>query len=89
MLHKKKYIPVLCVTPLHCGCRAYCNFAYSAFACFRIGMSGSVGVFPEGKEVLIGGSGFGGVALHGVGAGKAQPGQRAPEIICHHSSAVN
>jgi hypothetical protein len=28
----------------------------------------SVGVFPEGEEILICGSSFGDVALHGVGA---------------------
>ena len=27
-----------------------------------------VGVFPEGEEILIGGFGFGDVALHGIGA---------------------
>jgi hypothetical protein len=26
------------------------------------------GVFPEGKEILMCGAGFGGVALHGVGS---------------------
>jgi tetratricopeptide (TPR) repeat protein len=33
-----------------------------------------VGVFPNGKQLPIGGFGFGGVSLHGVGAGQSQPG---------------
>ena len=31
-----------------------------------------VGVFPEGEEILIGGTGLQGVALQGVGAGEAK-----------------
>src|SRR5215469_7120267 len=36
-----------------------------------------VGVFPQRQKILIRGAGFGGVALHGVGAGEAEMGQRA------------
>ena len=35
-----------------------------------------VGIFPERQEVLISSLGFGGVARHGVSAGKAEPGER-------------
>ena len=31
-----------------------------------------IGVFPEGEKILVGGFGFGGVALQGVGAGEAE-----------------
>jgi hypothetical protein len=31
-----------------------------------------VGVFPERQEILVSSAGFGGVALHGVGAGEAE-----------------
>ena len=40
------------LTKLCARIRNYCNFAYSALASFRMGMSG-VSVFPECKEVLI------------------------------------
>jgi len=33
-----------------------------------------VGVFPEGEKVLVGRFRFGGVALHGIGAGEAEMG---------------
>ncbi len=38
--------------------------------CFQDG-DVRVGVFPEGEEILIGGFGFGGVALQHVGAGQS------------------
>ena len=43
---------------------AYCSFAYSALACFRIGNVG-IGVFPEGEETFVGGEGpdAGGVGI--------------------------
>jgi len=41
------------------------------FGFFQDGDVG-VGVFPEGEETLIGGTGFGGVASHGISAGHAQ-----------------
>ncbi len=32
----------------------HCSFAYSALACFRMGMSGSAS-FREGEEIFVGG----------------------------------
>jgi len=37
-----------------------------------------IGVFPEGEEVLIGGFGFGGVALHGIRSTQLEMSQYAP-----------
>ncbi len=48
-----------------------------------------VGVFPEGKEILIGRFGFGGIALYGVRACKLEPGQRAPWKVHHNSPMVD
>ena len=45
----------------------YCSFA-NGFGFPEDGETG-IGVFPNGEEVLIGGFGFGGVALQSVGAG--------------------
>jgi hypothetical protein len=42
-----------------------------------------VGVFPEREEILIGGAGFGRVALQGVSARQSQPGQRTPGKVHH------
>jgi hypothetical protein len=46
---------------------------------FRLGLLQNgdvwVGVFPQCQEILIGGTGFGCVALQGVGAGEAKVGK--------------
>jgi hypothetical protein len=44
-----------------------------------------VGVLPEGEEVLIGGAGFGGVALHNVGACEAEMDERADRFSLYNS----
>jgi hypothetical protein len=44
-----------------------------------------VGVFPEGKEILISGTGLGCVSLHGVSAGESEAGQRSPWKVHHQS----
>jgi hypothetical protein len=44
----------------------YYSFAYSALACFRMGISG-VGIFPEREEIVVWGFRLGGIACHGVG----------------------
>ena len=54
----------------------YFSFAYSALASFRMGVG--VGVFPEDDEILIGGAGFGRVALPGASVCQSQPSQRTP-----------
>ena len=33
--------------------KSYCNFAYSALACFRMGMSGSASFFVGGNALLL------------------------------------
>jgi hypothetical protein len=40
-----------------------------------------VGVLSEGKEILVSGFGFGGIALYRVGASQSQPGQCAPREV--------
>ena len=47
-----------------------------------------VGVFPEREEILIGRLGFGGVALHGVGAGEAEMCQCADGLANYNSAMV-
>src|SRR5208337_700521 len=47
-----------------------------------------VGVFPEREKILIGGAGFGGVALHGVSARQSEAGQCTPRKVRHQSSVV-
>ena len=47
-----------------------------------------VGLFPLGEEVLIGGTGFGSVALHGVSAGQAEMGKRARGAIPQQPAMV-
>ena len=63
------------------------------FRVFRFGLledgNVGVGVFPQREEILIRGSGFGGVALQGVGAGEAQAGQCAPGKVPYQTSVVN
>ena len=49
----RQAFPEACL-PAEASCgRDHCSFAYSALACFRMGMSG-VGVLPEHEEILIG-----------------------------------
>ena len=48
----------------------------------------SIGVLPETKEVLIGGLGFYGVALHGVGPSHLQTGGCADRITDHDSWVI-
>ena len=48
-----------------------------------------VGVFPQGKEVLVCGLGFRRVFLQRVDAGEAEMGQRAGRPILHDTAAVN
>jgi len=45
-----------------------------------------IGAFPKHKEVLIGGAGFGRVALEGVGASEAEAGER---MVCDNRAVVN
>jgi ATP dependent DNA ligase C terminal region/Transposase C of IS166 homeodomain/zinc-finger binding domain of transposase IS66 len=40
-----------------------------------------IGIFPKRQEILIGGAGFGGVALHGVSAGKSEKVERQIEQV--------
>ena len=49
-------------------------------------MSG-VGVFPEREEILIRSTGFGGVALHGVGAGDLEMRECSDWFVGHHLAA--
>jgi len=65
--------------PLQLAC-AHCNFAYSAFAAFRMGDVG-IGVFPECQEIPVCRFGLGGVVLQGVGAGEAEMSECARKII--------
>jgi hypothetical protein len=63
------------------------------FRVFRFGRNEDgdvrVSVLPDGKEILIGRLGLGGIALHGVGASQLQPGQRTSRKVAHHSAMVN
>ena len=69
---------------------SYCNFAYSALACFQDGKVG-VGVFPEGEEIFVGrerpnAGGIGirplrGSRLQGIGTSYAQMRQRSCPAI--------
>jgi hypothetical protein len=65
----------------------YCNFAYSALACFRMGMSGSAS-FQRAKEILIRRFGLGGVALHGVGSPDLEMRECADGFVTHNSTMV-
>ena len=56
------------------------------FGFFQDGDVG-VGVFPQHEEILIGGTGFGGVALHGVCTRESKMGQRTDGFI-HNDSAM-
>src|SRR5690242_3997054 len=47
-----------------------------------------VGVLPEGKEVLIRGAGFGGVALESISAGETEMGKRAKRKINYDATMV-
>ena len=47
-----------------------------------------VGVFPEREEILICGSGFGGVALQHVGAGEAEMRECADGFVQHNPAMV-
>src|ERR1700683_389075 len=40
-----------------------------------------VGIFPEREEILIGGAGFGSVALLRIGASEAEMGESADEVV--------
>jgi hypothetical protein len=45
-----------------------------------------VGVFPEREEIIVGSLRFGGVALHGLGAGELQMSESAEwEVYCDSS----
>src|SRR5208282_2459854 len=48
-----------------------------------------VRVFPKREEILIGGAGFGLVALQAVSARQSEASQRAPGKVHHHSPVVN
>ncbi len=49
-----------------------------------------VGVFPQREEILVGGAGFGCVALQGVGSGKAEVGECADGFVDHDAAlAIN
>jgi len=45
-----------------------------------------VGVFPERQEILVGGAGFRGVALEGVGSGDAEMRQGGDGFVEHHAA---
>src|SRR5271170_3270946 len=47
-----------------------------------------VGVFPEREEILIGGLGLGGVALHGVGASDLETRQCTDGFVEHNPAMV-
>ena len=47
-----------------------------------------IGVFPQGKKILIRGAGFGGVALHRIGAPQLEMGQRADRFIQNDAAMV-
>src|SRR5215469_653172 len=59
---------------------------------FRLGLlqdgDVGVGVFPQGEEILVGGAGFDGVALHEVGATQLQMGERAQRAKSHDAPVV-
>ena len=48
----------------------------------------SVGVFPKREEILIGGLGLGGIALHGVSAGEAEMCECADGCVENNSTMV-
>jgi hypothetical protein len=47
-----------------------------------------IGVLPQREEILIGRLGFGGVALHGIGARQAQARQRAERAVDHYAPTI-
>jgi hypothetical protein len=47
-----------------------------------------VGVFPEREEILIGGLGFGGVALQGVSSAELEMGERSDGFVYCNSGMV-
>ena len=49
----------------------------------RLLVDGNVGVsvFPEGEKILIGGLRLGPIALHGIGAGQLDMGERTNRVI--------
>jgi hypothetical protein len=47
-----------------------------------------VGLFPEGKEILVSGATLRGVALHDIGAGEAEMGECADSFIKNDSAMV-
>src|ERR1700719_1285295 len=47
-----------------------------------------IGVFPQGKKILIRGAALGSVALHRVGAAQLEMGQRADRFIQNNASMV-
>jgi hypothetical protein len=53
---------------------AILQFGVFSFGFFEDGDVG-IGVFPHGEEILVGGAGFDGIVLHGVGASEVQ--------LCH------
>jgi len=75
----------------------YCSFAYSALACFRMGMSGSAS--PERNKIFIsrhrpdsGGIGVRSLRssrLQGVGTGHAQMRQRSSPAVPHDAAVVD
>src|SRR5271156_434667 len=47
-----------------------------------------IGVLPEGKEILVGGFGFGSVARHRVGAAEAKMRQSSERKVDHNAAMV-
>jgi hypothetical protein len=47
-----------------------------------------VGVFPKRQKILTGCLGFGGIALHGVGAGDAKMGERPCRAVPQQATTV-
>jgi hypothetical protein len=54
--------------------RKKCRLRFGSVLCFRSDQDWKlrIGIFPEDEEVLVGGFGFGGVALQSVGASRLQ-----------------
>src|SRR5437868_6349016 len=47
-----------------------------------------VGVFPQRQKILVGGAGFGGVALQGIGAAQLEMRQSADGFVEHNPAMV-